>query len=38
VVVAGAGLSGAVRAGTGSRVGSVLSEGSLQLPVTKTVV
>jgi hypothetical protein len=38
VVVAGAGLSGAVRTGAGSRVGSVLSEGSLQLPVTKTVV
>ncbi|MGN6793083.1 MAG: acyltransferase family protein [Streptosporangiaceae bacterium] len=38
VVVAAAGLSGAVRGGTGSRVGSVLSEGSLQLPVTKVVV
>ncbi len=35
---AAAGLSGAVRTGAGSRVGSVLSEGSLQLPVTKTVV
>jgi hypothetical protein len=38
VVVAGAGLSGVVRTGAGSSVGSVLSEGSLQLPVTKTVV
>jgi len=38
VVVAAAGLSGVVRGGTGSRVGSVLSEGTLQLPVTKTVV
>jgi peptidoglycan/LPS O-acetylase OafA/YrhL/lysophospholipase L1-like esterase len=38
VVVAAAGLSGFVRGGAGSRVGSVLSEGSLQLPVTKTVV
>ncbi len=38
VVVAVAGLSGAVRSSTGTRVGSVLSEGSLQLPVTKTVV
>jgi peptidoglycan/LPS O-acetylase OafA/YrhL len=38
VAVAAAGLSGVVRGGAGSRVGSVLSEGSLQLPVTKTVV
>jgi len=38
VVVAAAGLSGAVHGGASSRVGSVLSEGSLQLPVTKTVV
>jgi peptidoglycan/LPS O-acetylase OafA/YrhL len=38
VVVAAAGLSGVVRGGAGSRVGSVLSEGSLQLPVTKSVV
>ena len=38
VVVAAAGLSGFVRSGAGSRVSSVLSEGSLQLPVTKTVV
>jgi peptidoglycan/LPS O-acetylase OafA/YrhL/lysophospholipase L1-like esterase len=38
VVVAVAGLSGAVRDDAGTRVGSVLSEGSLQLPVTKTVV
>ena len=38
IVVAAAGLSGAVRGGAGARVGSVLSEGSLQLPVTKTVV
>jgi peptidoglycan/LPS O-acetylase OafA/YrhL len=38
VAVAAAGLSGAVRGGAGSRVGSVLSEGSPQMPVTKTVV
>jgi hypothetical protein len=38
VVVAVAGLSGAVRSNAGTRVGSVLSRGSLQLPVTKTVV
>jgi peptidoglycan/LPS O-acetylase OafA/YrhL len=38
VVVAAAGLSGAVHGRASSRVGSVLSEGSLQLPVTKTVV
>ncbi len=38
LAVAGAGLSGAVQARAGSRVGSVISEGSLQVPVTKTVV
>ncbi|HEX5189455.1 MAG TPA: acyltransferase family protein [Streptosporangiaceae bacterium] len=38
VVVAVAGLSGAVRDNAGTRVGSVLSQGSLQLPVTKTAV
>ena len=38
VVVAVAGLSGAVPGNAGTRVGSVLSEGPLQLPVTKTVV
>ena len=38
VVVAVAGLSGVVRGNAGTRVGSVLSEGPLQLPVTKTVV
>src|SRR5579859_7504931 len=38
LAVATVGLSGGVRASAGSRVGSVLSQGSLQLPVTKTVV
>jgi len=38
LAVAGAGLSGAVQARAGSGVGSVVSEGSLQLPVTKSVV
>jgi len=38
LAVAGFGLSGAARAGGGSGVGSVLSAGTLQLPVTKTVV
>ncbi|HUZ53087.1 MAG TPA: acyltransferase family protein [Streptosporangiaceae bacterium] len=38
LAVAGFGLSGATRAGAGSGVGSVLSAGTLQLPVTRTVV
>ena len=38
IVVAAAGLSGAVRAKAGARVGSVASQGGLQLPVTRTVV
>ena len=38
LAVAGFGLSGAARAGAGSGVGSVLSSGPLQLPVTRTVV
>jgi peptidoglycan/LPS O-acetylase OafA/YrhL len=38
LAVAGFGLSGAASAGAASGVGSVLSAGSLQLPVTKTVV
>jgi peptidoglycan/LPS O-acetylase OafA/YrhL len=38
LAVAVAGLSGAVRATAGSQVSSVASQGSLQLPVTKTVV
>jgi lysophospholipase L1-like esterase len=38
LVVAGAGLSGAVQARAGGGVGSLVSAGSLQLPVTKTVV
>ena len=38
LAVAGFGLSGAVRAGSSSGVGSVLSAGTLQLPVTRTVV
>ncbi len=38
LAVAGFGLSGAASAGRASGVGSVLSAGSLQLPVTKTVV
>jgi peptidoglycan/LPS O-acetylase OafA/YrhL len=37
LAVAAVGLSGAVRATAGSQVSSVLSQGSLQLPVTKTV-
>ncbi len=38
LIVAVGGLSGAVQGRAGSRAGSVLSQGSLQLPVTKTVV
>jgi len=38
MVVAVAGLSGAVRAKAGARVGSVASQGGLQLPITRTVV
>jgi lysophospholipase L1-like esterase len=38
IVVAVAGLSGAVRAKAGARVGSVASQGGLQLPITRTVV
>lgn len=38
LVMAVAGLSGAVRAKAGARVGSVASQGALQLPVTRTVV
>jgi hypothetical protein len=38
LAVAGFGLSGAARGGAASGVGSVLSAGTLQLPVTKTVV
>lgn len=38
LAVAGFGLSGAAQASAGSGVGSVLSQGPLQLPVTKTVV
>jgi len=37
LAVAIAGLSGAVQARAGSRVGSMLSDGSLQIPVSKTV-
>ena len=38
LVMAVAGLSGAVQANAGARVGSVASQGALQLPVTRTVV
>jgi peptidoglycan/LPS O-acetylase OafA/YrhL len=38
LVMAAAGLSGAVRANAGARVGSVASQGALRLPVTRTVV
>jgi peptidoglycan/LPS O-acetylase OafA/YrhL len=38
LAVAGFGLSGAARGGAASGVGSVLSAGTLQLPVTKTAV
>src|SRR5215470_874132 len=37
LAVAIAGLSGAVQARAGSRAGSMLSDGSLQIPVSKTV-
>jgi peptidoglycan/LPS O-acetylase OafA/YrhL len=38
LVMAVAGLSGAVHANAGARAGSVASQGALQLPVTRTVV
>jgi peptidoglycan/LPS O-acetylase OafA/YrhL len=38
LVMAVAGLSGAVQAKAGARVGPVASQGALQLPVTRTVV
>jgi len=38
LVMAAAGLSGAVRANAGARVGSVASQGALRLPVSRTVV
>jgi peptidoglycan/LPS O-acetylase OafA/YrhL len=38
LVMAVAGLSGAVHAKAGARVGSVASQGGLELPVTRTVV